>query len=284
MARTIAQIKQQIIDNVNADPVLNTNLTSTSKRALFGLWAFIVAVAASILEQLMDIYSAQNEAVALRAAPASAPWLQDQILKFQYSLTTPQVIQLIGFAPAWPVVDETMLITSRCSVLTTISGSVLIKVATGEPPSAFTSDQITALSGFVRKVGVPGVTYTIQSNDPDQLYIQADVYFLGQYASAIQNNVIAAINNFLVASNTKNFDGTVLISDLEIAIRNAQGVTDVMLKNVYARSAGTAFADGTALILNQQALSRLWPTVAGYMISETTAGKTLADSLTFLPQ
>lgn len=281
MARQISEIQQQMIDNIAADSVLGTLLTSTSKRAIYRLFTYVVAVAINALEQLMDIFTAEVEAVASAAAPATPSWLQAQIFNFQYSPTTPQVIQLINFAPAYPVVDETLRIITRCSVTTNLSNSVIIKVATGEPPAALSGPQLAALQSYVTEIGVAGVVYNVISQASDKLYVQANVYYQGQYSAVIKANVVAAIENFLAGIP---FNGQVKISDIEDAITGVEGVNDVVLVNVRARADGTAFASGSYLVQNQQTASRLWGTVAGYMVGETSTGNTLNDSLTFIAE
>lgn len=281
MARQISEIQQQMLDNIAADPVLGSLLTSTSRRAIYRLWTYIVAVAINTLEQLMDIFSAKVEAIAATAAPATATWLQAQILKFQYSDTNPQVVQLINFAPAYPVVDESLRIISRCSVTTNLSSQVLVKVATGEPPAALTSAQVAALQSYLSEIGIAGVVYNVISQASDKLYVQANIFYQGQYSAVIKANVIAAIEAYLSALP---FNGQVKITDLEDAITGVEGVNDVVLVNVRARANGTVFASSSYLVQNQQTLSRLWNTIAGYMVGETTSGNTLNDSLTFIAE
>ena len=281
MARSVSLIQQQMLDNIAADATLSTLLTSTSKRAVYRLYTYIVAVAINALEQLIDIFTASVEATAAAASPATPTWLQAQIFKFQYSASTPQVVQLINFAPAYPVVDTTLQIISRCSVTTNLSNSVIIKAATGTTPAALSSPQLSALQSYVNQIGIAGVIYTCISGSPDQLYVQANIYYQGQYSSVISANVIAAINSFLAAIP---FNGQMKISDLESAIRGVTGVNDVVLVNVKARDNGTAFASGNYLIQSQQIIGRLWATIAGYMVSETTSGQTLTDSLTFIAE
>lgn len=281
MARQILDIQQQMLDNIAADSTLGSLLTSTSKRAIYRLFTYIVAVAINALEQLIDIFTASVEATAAKAAPATAAWLQSQILKFQYSSTTPQVIQLIDFAPAYPVVDETLQIISRCSVTTNLSNNVIIKVATGEPPAALSSPQLSALQAYVNEIGIAGVIYNVTSEASDKLYVQANVYYQGQYSAVIQQNVVEAIQNFLASIP---FNGQMKVSDLEEAITSVEGVNDVVLVNVRARANGTAFSSGSYLVQNQQVIGRLWNTLAGYIVGETTSSNTLNDSLTFIAE
>ncbi len=281
MARPIAEIQTQILDNIAADSVLGSLLTSTSKRAIYRNFAYIIAVAINALEQLIDIFTANVESIAAKAAPATPAWLQDQIFKFQYSATNPQVIQLIDFAPAYPVPDTTLQIITRCSVTTNLSNSVIIKVAKGDTPGPLTSDELSALQDYINTIGIAGVVYTATSNDSDKLYVQANVYYKGQYSAVIQANVIAAIESFLSAIP---FNGQAKVTDLENAIRNVDGVNDVVLVNVKARANSTAFASGSYLVQNQQVIGRLWNTVAGYIVGETDSGNTLADSLNFIAE
>lgn len=281
MSRQISEIQQQMLDNIAADTTLGTLLTSTSKRAIYRLFTYIVAVAINALEQLIDIFTTSVEDIASKAAPATSAWLQNQILKFQYSATTPQVIQLIDYAPAYPIVDETLRIISRCSVTTNLSNSVLIKVATGTTPAALSAPQLSALQSYVSQIGVAGVNYFVTSDASDKLYVQANVYYLGQYSAVIVANVVAAIESYLAAIP---FNGQVKITDLEDAITKVEGVTDVVLVNVRARGNATSFANGSFLVQNQQTIGRLWSTLAGYIVGETTSGNTLNDSLTFIAE
>lgn len=281
MARQISDIQQQMLDNIAADSTLGGLLTSTSKRAIYRLWTYIVAVAINALEQLIDIFTASVEATAAAAAPATPSWLQAQILKFQYSATNPQVIQLINFAPAYPVVDETLRIITRCSVTTNLSNSVIVKVATGEPPAALSSPQLAALQSYVAQIGIAGVIYSVTSDASDKLYVQANVYYQGQYSAVIKENVANAIENFLASIP---FNGQMKISDLENAMKAVEGVNDVLLVNVKARKNSDSLASSNYLVQNQQIIGRLWSTVAGYMVGETTSGSTFNDTLTFIAE
>jgi hypothetical protein len=71
---------------------------------------------------------------------------------------------------------------------------------------------------------------------------------------------------------------------MKMAIRAVSGVNDVFFKNVSARSNGTAFGSGTALVINNTLASRYWPTLSGYAVTEDTAGETPADKLNFISE
>lgn len=280
MARSIDEIQAAIITDVQADSTLS-GLTSTSRRAIWRLWTYVIAVSINLLEQLMDIFKAETESTVLLSAPQTPQWLQDRVFKFQYDAVDPQVLQIIDLIPQYPVVDSDLCIVTRCSVKTNIAGSVTVKVAKGETPGPLNGSELAALQSYVSLIGVTGIAYAVTSTDSDKIFIEADVYYQGAYASIIQTNVINAILGFLAALP---FDGSMKVNDLESAMRNAEGVNDVVLTNVVARENATPLASGTFLVINNQFVGRLWPTVSGYIVTETTTGSTIYDTLTFIPE
>ena len=283
MARTIAQIQAQIIATKQAQPEL-AGLTSTSKRAIWNLWTFVIATCIGIFEQLLDSFLTNVETQVNAIAGASILWLQAKMFQFQYDATIPQVVQLINTVPQYPVVDATKQIITACSVTSSLSNQVTIKVAKSNPYVALVSAELTAAQSYINTIGAAGISYTVISLNPDKLYVQASIYYQGQYSTVIQQNVIDAINSFLQNLSITNFNGSMKISDLEGVIRNVAGVNDVILNNVKGRDDASTFANGVDLVLNNTVISRQWDTVAGYIVQETTSGKTFADSLIFIAQ
>ena len=283
MARTIAQIQAQIVATKQAQPEL-AGLTSTSKRAIWNLWTFVIATCIGIFEQLLDSFLTNVETQVNASAGASILWLQAKMFQFQYDATVPQVVQLINTVPQYPVVDATKQIITACSVTSSLSNQVTIKVAKSNPYVALVSAELTAAQSYINTIGAAGISYTVISLNPDKLYVQASIYYQGQYSTVIQQNVIDAINSFLQNLSITNFNGSMKISDLEGVIRNVAGVNDVILNNVKGRDDASTFANGVDLVLNNTVISRQWDTVAGYIVQETTSGKTFADSLIFIAQ
>jgi len=278
MARTIEQIKSAIISDIQATPEL-AQANSTSNRAIWRLFAFVQASAILLLEQLIDVFISENDIKISKAIPATASWLSAKVFEFQYSALNPQIVQLIDFAPTYPIIDKSLRLITRCSVVTTISNQVIIKVAKSEPPTALTTTELNSLQSYINQIGIIGVNYNCQSLTSDKLYIDAEIYYDGQYSTVISFSVITAINLFL---SKLSFNGVLKVSDIELAIRNVVGVNDVLLKNVKMRSDATAFANGTFLIQNNTVISRIFPTVSGYVVGETTSGNTFTNKLTFI--
>lgn len=287
MARSVEEINQFIVDQlvINFGNVgITIDPTKWSKRDLLRVICFTVAIAQALMEQLQDLFQSNLEAINAVSAASSAPWLQSKMFQFQYSATDPQVLSLIDVSPQYAIVDPTLRIIAACSVKSTVSNQVKIKIAQGSPLTSLDGLQLAAAQGYINQIGTAGITYTVISLDPDRLYIKGTVYFQGQYAAVIQANVIAALNTYLENASKINFDGSIKITDVIETIRNVPGVNDFLPVNIRARRNLDDFVDGTDLVVGQTIISRLWNTVAGYIIQEDTGGDTFSDSLTFIAQ
>ena len=287
MSRSVNNINQYIVSNlvVNFAAIgITINPVLWSKRNLLRQICFTVAVCQAYVEQMQDVFKAELEATVNKAAPASTAWVQDKIFKFQYSATNPQVIALVDTVAGYPTVDTTLRIITACSVTTDISNSVIIKAAKSNPLTALNDAESASLQGYINIIGIAGINYTVQTLYPDKIFIGAQIFYQGQYASVIQANVINTILNFLQNLSQSNFNGALKMSDLEAVIRNVTGVNDVVLNNVRGRAATDLFSAGIDLILGTSVLQRQWLTIAGYIAQEDTATKTLADTLIFTAQ
>jgi hypothetical protein len=282
MARSIEEIYQNIIAAKEAENDLNS-LTSTSRRAIWRLWAYIVATAQATFEQLMGLEKDNVQAIVDAAPAGNAAWVQAQMFNFQYDATTPQIVQLntSTFAYYYPTVNSTMQIITRCSVNRQIYNVVQIKVAKGTTPEALTSLEKAAAQSYIDTIGNVNANYQVISLDPDRLYVAAQVYYQGQYSAVIEANVIAAIEAYMA---NLTFNGVILVSDLETVIRGVAGVNDVVLNNVGARADATIADERYLLVENNTLIARNWQTVAGYIIQEDNSGDTFADTLTFIAQ
>ena len=270
--RTIEQIQANIIADVQAQPELSATLTNNSRRAIWRLFTFVQASAILLLEQIIDVFRAENETVISQAIPATASWIGKKVFDFQYSATNPQIVQLVNFAPVYPVIDESLRIITRCSVQTTISNQVIIKTAKSDPPVALSSTELDSLQSYINIIGIAGVNYACFSSEADRVYIDASIYYNGQYSTVIQGTVTNAVNMFLASLP---FNGQLKMSDLEFAIRNVTGVNDVLINNIKIRANSTAFSSGTFLIQNKTTISRLFQTISGYVVIEDTVSNNL---------
>ena len=282
MARSVNEIQNEIITTVQATPELAA-ATSTSKRAIWRLWAYVVAVSIALLEQLIDIFVTETEVKISQSYEGSSLWLQTKAYEFQYSAAVPQVIQIINGSPAYPSVNAALRIVTACSIKTSVPNYVTIKVAKGNPFESFSTLQLSSISNYFSQIGIAGINYQVASFPADQIYIAANIYFDGQYASIIKTSVIDALNAYLSAQALTNFDAYTRVSDLEYCIKSIAGVVDVVLTQVSARTDGNDFgSEAFILVTGGTVVARQYQSSAGYLIGETTTGYTFADSLTFI--
>jgi hypothetical protein len=287
MARSVSNINEYIIANLVSNfadigIIIDPNLWS--KRNVLRVICYTIAVCQALLEQLQDLFRQEIEETVSKAAAPSATWVQDRMFKFQYSATTPQVITLIDTIPTYSIVDDSLKIIKACSVTSDVSNDVSIKIAKGNPLVSLDNAEISSAQGYINTIGAIGITYNIISLNPDKLFISAEVFYAGQYASVIKQRVIDAINLFLINLSITNFNGALKMSDLEIVIRRVTGVNDIVLKNVRGRLDTDPFSAGVDFILNTAILQKEFVSTAGYISEETTPGQTFIDSLIFTAQ
>lgn len=276
-ARIIAflQADTNLYDPGNPDPT-KRGLTSTSQTSRWRSFLNVISTEMQTMQQLMQTFEAEVEARILVSIAATARWIQDKVFQFQYSATTPQVVEInhSDFTVAYPVIDETLRIISRCSVKTDTNKTVKIKVATSEPPTALSAPQLVALGSYLDAMLPAGIGKNIISLASDKISVTAEVFYNGQYAPTIQADVIAALDAFLA---NIPFDGVVEISEIEDAIQAVAGVEDIVISEVKARDDATPYSGATVVVKD-------WETYAGYIVQETTGGATFADTLTFTVQ
>jgi hypothetical protein len=281
MARSAESIRQ-LMDVQQAAETSLSVLNNPSQTSVFNLEKDVIAEVTNLHEQTWDELQSVLEAEIASAAPASPLWIQDQVFKFQYDLSNPQVLQLINFAPAYPTVDESLRIITRCSVNTDLNKLVKIKIARSEPPVPINALQYASLTGYLNNILPAGITFNLVNLASDKLYVEAEVFYQGEYTATIQANVEAAINNYLA---TIPFNGKISVSAVEDAIQGVAGVSDVRIDIIKARQDSTAFASATTIFSSVSSAvgvnARYWDTISGVITEETTGGETFADKIVY---
>lgn len=276
MARTVAQIQAQIKTKWAQTTELAA-ANSTSATAIWNLITYVFAVSIAFFEQLIDSAKVEIETIAAAAVPGTPEWIQAQVFMFQYSAITPQVIELVNFVPTYPTIDETLRIVTKCSVVTNTNNTVLIKVS--KTSGTLSGSEVTALTAYLDAIMFAGVRYSIVNLVADKLSIGATVYYNGQYSAVIAINVKRAISAYMA---DLPFNGTVKMSDIQAAIISTSGVNDVTFDFIYARANATSFAAAYKIYdLSLSLDNRVWNTVSGTIVEETTGGETFDDTITF---
>jgi len=288
MARSIAEIKNQmLVEKANQSAL--SGLNSPSQVAIWNLLFYIVAFAINAFEQLLDVFSTQQSTMALAAVIGTDNWVQKRTFEFQYDATNVQYLQLntTTLSVGYPQINTAYQIITRCSVKSIGQGICNIKVAKNSPPEALAVLEVSALQNYwnpnvSNSYGFAGINYVIISEEADEIEIVGDVYYAGQYASVIQSSVVNELNNYL--SNLP-FDGNISINAIEDSIQSVLGVNQVKLTKVTLRRNAQAFGTGTVMFSLVDGINLVeLGSFAGYVISETTSGHTLNDTLTFVAQ
>ena len=276
MARTVAQIKQSMLDAKNAESALS-GLTSTSQTSKWNLFFFIVASCIAIFEQLQDLFKSDLETIAASVAPSTPQWTRNKVLKFQ----TGDVAELntSTFVIEYPVINEANKILTRCAVVTAPNRTVLIKVAKNEPPVPVSSGQLAELNTYIGTFNPAGIAYIIVNENSDKMEVVADIYYNGQYANVIEANVTTALNNYMA---NLPFNGTISTQAVVDAMQGAEGVVTVSLSRLLVRLNSAAYGTGTLFNLSTGVDAVNYQTYSGYVQQETTATHTFADTLNFI--
>lgn len=277
MARTISQIKQQILTEKATYSELNV-LNNPSTTSLFNLWAYITAVCISVLENLQDVFITEVETIVNRGVVGSKAWLDYQIRRFQY--TNILILDTVTFLYKYANSDVSKEIISRVSISDGINKEIIIKVAKSEPPTPLTTDEKDALNSYLKQIVTAGVSTNLISTDSDKVRLTAQIYYDGQYSSVIKDNVIIGIKNYLL---NLPFDTQIRVSSIQDSIQNVLGVKDVIINYLEVRADAQAMGTGAKLVVNNQVLNRQVNLYSGYAVEETTALNGFIDTLIFLP-
>lgn len=287
MARTIAEINNVIVTNLVtqfASVGITINPTTWSKRNILRLICYSFAIAQSVAEQLQDIAISQMLDIQSKSVAGTKLWLQFKMFEFQYSATNPQTLQVINNVPTYATIDTNLQIIKACSVSTTLTQNVLIKVAKSDPLTPLTTNEKTEAQAYINSLGTVGITYTIQSLTGDKLMLQAKIYYNGAYSTIIENNVKNGINSYLYNLSKTNFDGYIYVTDLVNHIKSIEGVNDIEIDNLFCRLNSQSVGSGINLVVGGDVQVRRYLSGAGYMVEETTSGYTFTDKLTFIAE
>ncbi|PHN00637.1 hypothetical protein [Flavilitoribacter nigricans] len=220
----ISEIYTDILDEVLADAELS-GLSSTSKTAVWRLWAFVTAVQIWMHEFLWVKYKAFLDQAATYAQPHTLAWYQRKALEYQHGDTLIVDNGSVIYSPIDP--DNRIIIA--CSVKETTQGIVVLKAAKDDGNGGLTAlseAEKDGFEGYVNRFKDAGVRTQIISQNADVLKLVADVYYspgispIDTFKPAFE----AAINEFLL---NLPFDGVIRKISLIDAMQNVLGFVDI---------------------------------------------------------
>jgi hypothetical protein len=178
MARTITDIQNEIIAQVQANATLAPLLTSTSKVAVWRLTTYIVAVCIWTLETLFDIHRADIDETISKLKPHSLRWYAGKAVAFQYGY------DLVDDADYYDNtgIDDTLITSSHIvdyAAVVEQERGLRIKVAkdTGVDLAALSAPELTAFKEYMKRIKDAGVRLNITTSVADGLKIGISLYY-----------------------------------------------------------------------------------------------------------
>ncbi|NOS94529.1 MAG: nucleotidyltransferase [Cyclobacteriaceae bacterium] len=229
MARTIDEIQQSIITEVQADTTLAPVATSTSKTALWRLWTRVVAIAAWTVEVLFDTLKAEvNELLAV-LKPHTLKWYATKAKAFQYGYSLPDDTDLYDNTGLTETQISDSQIVKYVAVVEQTKNLRLkvAKLATDLAP--LSAPELTAFREYMARVKDAGVKLIIDSNVADKLKLNIEIYYdpliLNDAGQRIDGSdlqpVQNAINKYL---QNLPFNGVFVLAYLVDELQKVDGV------------------------------------------------------------
>ena len=278
MARTIAEIRQSMIDAKNGVhpllPLTGDNplatLNSASSVAVWRLWIYVTSVGIWALENLFDYHKAEVAALIASEKPHTLPWYvgKARAFRYGYSLSPDSDTYAADITGAAANVV-------KFAAATEVGTQIRIKAATlaGGGLAPLPAPQLSALTAYMNRVKDAGVRLQITSGNPDRLRLVLRIYYdplvLDVFGARLDgttpNPIKTVVDQFL--SNLP-FNGLFVVNKLISAL---QGVDGVVIGEVVSAMAAYSSLPFSVVV------SEYLPD-AGYMVLE--AG---GFSATYLP-
>jgi len=272
MARTIKQIYDSMITEkqtfssldsltspVTPDTAQNmlTQLTSTSKVAIWRLMFWVCAFSIWSHEKLWDVYEAKIEARALELIPGTLRWWTTKLEEFQYGYS----LQWDGEKWAYATIstDTDIVIISQAAAIES-NGEVVLKVARDDGSGSLTTlnaAQETALEYYIDAIKPAGILTRLINATADLLKLQVNVYIDPTLIYNDESIPTDPLNGSLLTDATifpiqnaindyiesLDFNGRLYASSLIDAIQSATGVTNVVLNTLEAKYGALSYTD-----------------------------------------
>jgi hypothetical protein len=256
MARTIEEIYNALVEEkerlsslnalqpaIDDSQTLLTNLTTSSKVAIWRLLLWVVAFGIWTHEKVFDLHKQEIEARANELITGVPLWYRDQSLVFQYG----DALVWNGKKYLYDPIDLNKRIIKRCSVIEA-AGQVRIKVAklTSDVPSPLSTEERTAFLEYIQKIKFAGTNVAIISEEADKIRvyykIKRDPLVLASNGELISTPGTFPVND-AIESYIKNlpFDGVFSVTQLTDAVQKAVGVVDPVLISAEAKYGSLAY-------------------------------------------
>lgn len=284
MARTLSEIYQQLVDekqamtnlsalqpNTDSLQTLLTDLTTSSKVAIWRLFFYVVAFGIWVAENLIEIKITQH-------VPATTYWWYQLCLKFQYG----DALVLVDGDYVYATIIEANKIIKYAAADEQSDGKVVLKVAADSSgsPIPLTSGQMTSFKTYIKFKRPAGTKIVYRSDVADILKtaytIHYDPLVLNPDGSLISDSGVFPVED-TINSYIKNliFNGVFAEQTLTDNIQKTAGVVIAVPTMIQAKYGLTNYVNVLTLPARQ------YKAFSGYMKISIASGETLADTLTY---
>ncbi|WP_294958658.1 nucleotidyltransferase [uncultured Flavobacterium sp.] len=251
MAREIEIIQKEMLDSVTSNQTLS-EITSTSKVAVFRLFIYVVSFSIWALEKIFDIHKTEIDQAIYEQKSGTPRWYRNMSLAFQYGFDLITDSDKFDNADYTEEQIEDSKIIKYCSVKESLeSNRLIIKVASeeGESLRPLLDPEIASFSQYINEIKYAGVKINVVNNPADKLLLNMAVYYDVLVLDANGSSKISggkpvetAIKSYMKALP---FDGELVINDLIEKLRTVEGVLNVHILNASSSSFDTATSQFT---------------------------------------
>jgi hypothetical protein len=245
MARTVKEIHQGILDSIAGDAILNTELNSGSKVAIYRLFSFVIATAIWLHEVLFDEHKAEVNSILATKQTHNLNWYAEKAKMFEYGNA------LVPDSDYYDPIDEEAQIVSHAAV-DEINGTLFMKVAKDNeddlaPLSTAAPDELTPFTEYIKTVKDAGVKINIVSDNGDDLKMVVDIWYdplvIDEEGKLLINSSKEPAKD-TIKNYIKNipFNGEFIPAHLVDALQTTEGIDIPVLKSVETRFGTNDFA------------------------------------------
>lgn len=226
MARTIAEIQQQIIDAKNAEPTLSSYSWSHSNVAMWRLWTYIVAVCMWALENLFDHHREEVSSIIAGQKPHTLQWYAAKARLFQLGVPLPD-----GSDEYPSASDDPAISIIKYAAAIELSNLIRIKAAreTGGTLAGLTPPELASFTSYMNRIKDAGIRLNVTSDAPDNLQLALTIFYdplvLTANGARIDGSsatpVLDAVNTFLA---NLPFNGVFILNELIRMLQDIEGV------------------------------------------------------------
>jgi hypothetical protein len=254
MARSTADIQNEIISTVQSDDVLNTELTSTSKTAVWRLTTYVVAFVIGTVERMFDALVILINDLISRLKPHTLRWYAEKAKAFQYGfnlLPDSDQFNNTGYNDAQIEASKIVDYAAVVEQLSANGRTVLrLKLATesGADLAPLSTAQVNAFKSYMSRIKDAGVPLIIDSLPADKLKQKWRIFYDPLILTSDGNRVDGTANDVVLTAikeYLKNlpFNGTFVNTYHIDAVQKVDGVVNAVLDECFATYGALPFSN-----------------------------------------